>query len=362
MSRQPLYPRINIRIPQELILKQNRLAAIIGTKVLSGASKAGFALAGLSIAIGAAPQAMAANADSYPERTISWIVPFPPGGAMDAIARVLSDSMSQDLGQSIVVENKPGAGGNIGATQVARAKPDGYTIMIAANGMAVNPFLYSNLKYDPIKDFEPISLLAAVPNILVTQASRTDVNSLEDVIRQAKEKPGDFTYASAGVGTSIHLAGALFTYTGKLDMLHIPYKGSGPAVSDLMGGQVDYMFDSITSAKPYIETGKLKALAITTKTRSSVLPDLPTVAESGMEGYELTPWFATFAPAGTPPEIIAKLNQSMLKAMETDRVKQIFATIGAEKIGSTPEELRSYMADETAKWKKVIAETGISID
>lgn len=325
--------------------------------------KAGFAVAGLALALGGATSAAAADAAAdYPQRTISWVVPFPPGGAMDAIARVLSESMSQDLGQSIVVENKPGAGGNIGANYVAKAKPDGYTIMIAANGMAVNPFLYSSLNYDPIKDFEPISLLAAVPNILVTQAERTDVNSLEDVIKQVKANPGKYTYASAGVGTSIHLAGALFTYTGGLDMLHVPYKGSGPAVTDLVGGQVDYMFDSITSAKPHIEAGKLKALAVTTKERSSTLPDLPTVAESGMDGYELTPWFATFAPAGTPPEIIEKLHGSMMKAMQSDRVKQIFATIGAEHIGSTPQELADYVAAEAAKWEKIIKGTGMSID
>lgn len=281
---------------------------------------------------------------------------------MDAIARVLSEDMSKELGQSIVVENKPGAGGNIGANYVSKAKADGYTIMIAANGMAVNPFLYTSLNYDPIKDFEPISLLAAVPNILVTQADRSDVNSLEDVIRQAKEKPGHYTYASAGVGTSIHLAGALFTYTGNLDMLHIPYRGSGPAVADLMGGQVDYMFDSITSAKPHIESGKLKAIAVTTAERSSTLPELPTVAESGMPGYELTPWFATFAPAGTPPEIIEKLHGAMIRAMDSERVKEIFATIGAEYIGSSPEELASYLAAETEKWGKIIEETGLTVE
>jgi len=308
------------------------------------------------LALGAAP----AQAQTYPERPINWIVPFPPGGAMDAIARVVGETMSKDLGQSIVVENKPGAGGNIGASYVAKAKPDGYTIMIVANGMAVNPSLYKTLHYDPIKDFEPISLLAAVPNILVTQSTRKDVNSLQDVITQVKANPGQYTYASAGVGTSIHLAGALFTYMGKLDMLHVPYKGSGPAVSDLLGGQVDYMFDSITSAKPHIDAGKLKALAITTAKRSSALPDVPTVAESGIEGYELTPWFATFAPAGTPPEIIQTLNSSMLKAMKSEKVQQIFAGIGAEEIGSSPEELKTYLADETAKWSKIIKETGIS--
>ncbi|HLV28326.1 MAG TPA: tripartite tricarboxylate transporter substrate binding protein [Burkholderiaceae bacterium] len=338
----------------------NRLS--IGTRFSAVIKHSGLALAALAITLSSGSAVAADAADNYPERPISWIVPFPPGGAMDVIARVLSETMSQDLGQSIVVENKPGAGGNIGANYVVKAKPDGYTIMIAANGMAVNPFLYSRLTYDPIKDFEPISLLAAVPNILVTQADRKDVNSLEDVIRQVKEKPGHYTYASAGVGTSIHLAGALFTYTGDLDMLHVPYKGSGPAVADLIGGQVDYMFDSITSAKPHIESGKLKALAVTTKKRSSTLPDLPTVAESGMADYELTPWFATFAPAGTPPEIIEKLNRSMIKAMDTERVRQIFASIGAEYIGSTPEELATYLAAETEKWNKIIQETGISVD
>lgn len=303
---------------------------------------------------------LAAQADDYPSRPVTWTVPFPPGGAMDVIARVLGETMAEDLGQPFIIENKPGAGGNIGAAQVAKAKPDGYNIMIVANGMAVNPSLYPKLHYDPQADFEPISLLAAVPNILVTQADREDVNTLQDVIDQAKAEPGYYTYASAGVGTSIHLAGALFTYMGELDMLHIPYRGSGPAVADLLGGQVDYMFDSITSSKPHIDSGLLKAVAITTTTRSQSMPDLPTVAESGIEGYELTPWFGTFAPAGTSPEIIETLHAAMIKAMNTERVQNVFASIGAETIGSTPEELRDYLAAETEKWEKVISETGIS--
>jgi len=324
--------------------------------------KMGCVSAVLALALNSAPSMANSSVSNYPDRAITWVVPFPPGGAMDAIARVLSRTMSQELGQNIIVENKPGAGGNIGASYVAKAKPDGYTIMIVANGMAVNPALYRNMTYSPIKDFQPISLLAAVPNILVTQASRSDVNSLNDVIRQVKENPGKYSYASAGVGTSIHLAAALFTYTGKLDMLHVPYKGSGPAVTDLMSGQVDYMFDSISSAKPHIESGKLKALAVTTPKRSSTLPNLPTVAESGMTGYELTPWFATFAPVGTPSGIIDKLNGAMIKAMNTEQVKKTFAAIGAEYIGSTPQELASYLAQETEKWKKIISETGISVD
>lgn len=322
----------------------------------------GVVAAGLALVMQSFPSLAKSPADNYPDRAITWVVPFPPGGAMDAIARVLGRTMSQELGQSIVIENKPGAGGNIGASYVAKAKPDGYTIMIVANGMAVNPSLYRKMSYDPIKDFEPISLLAAVPNILVTQAGRSDVNSLNDVMTQVKNQPGRYSYASAGVGTSIHLAGALFTYMGKLDMLHVPYKGSGPAVTDLISGQVDYMFDSITSAKPHIESGKLKALAVTTPKRSSTLPNLPTVAESGMAGYELTPWFATFAPAGTPADIIEKLNRAMIQAMNTDQVQKTFASIGAEYIGSSPQELKKYLGEETAKWQKIISETGISVD
>lgn len=297
---------------------------------------------------------------AYPERPISWVVPFPPGGAIDAISRTLAETMSKNLGQPIVVENKPGAGGNIGAAYVAGAKPDGYTIMIFANGMAVNPSLYKKIGYDPIADFEPVSLLADVPNILVTQASRKDVNSIKDVMEQASANPGKYTYASAGVGTSIFLAGALFTYMGKLDMLHVPYKGSGPAISDLLGGQVDYMFDSITSSKPHIDSGKLKALAITTSKRSSALPNVPTVAESGLTGYELRPWFATFVPAGTPPDVIKTLHTAMLEALEADKVKTTFSTIGAEKIGSSPEELKAYLKQETEKWTEILSETGIS--
>lgn len=279
---------------------------------------------------------------------------------MDTISRALSQPMSEELGQTIVVQNKPGAGGNIGIDFVAKSAPDGYTIVIVANGMAVNPALYKNMSFDPMKDFEPISLLAGVPNILVTQADRTDVNSMQDVIDQVKANPGKYSYASAGVGTSIHLAGALFTYEGQLDMLHVPYKGSKPAVIDLIGGRVDYMFDSISSAKPHIDSGRLKALAVSTPKRSSTMPDLPTVAESGLPGYELTPWFGTFAPAGTPRPIIEKLHGAMIRALNTDKVKETFAAIGAEYIGSTPEELGEYLAQETTKWKRIVVETNIA--
>lgn len=312
-------------------------------------------------AAGALLGAAAAAHAEYPERPITWVVPFPPGGAMDNIARTLGEAMGRQLNTSFVVENRAGAGGNIGAAMVARAKPDGYTIMIAANGMAVNPALYDNLNYDPQADFAPISLLAIVPNVLVTNPQRIDSNSVADVIAKAKEQPGHYTFASAGVGTSIHLAGELFVSMAGIDMLHVPYKGSGPAVADLLGGQVDYMFDSVTSAKPHIMSGKLKALAVTTAKRSSALPDVPTVAEAGLPGYELTPWFAAFAPAGTPPEIVAKLNAAMRQALGDAKVKTTLDTIGAEPIGGTPEELKTYLAKETVQGKKLVQERNIKL-
>ena len=316
------------------------------------------ACAGLAMLAGAT----AARADGYPERPVKWIVPFPPGGAMDSIARTLGESMGKQLNTSFIVENRAGAGGNIGAASVARAKPDGYTILIVANGMAVNPALYADLNYDPIKDFAPISLLAVVPNVLVTNPARTSANSVQDVIAKAKAQPNHYTYASAGVGTSIHLAGELFLSMANVEMLHVPYKGSGPAIADLLGGQVDYMFDSITSAKPHIEAGKLRALGVTTRKRSAALPDVPTIAESGLPGYELMPWFAAFAPAGTPPEVVTKLNAAMRQALADPKVRATLDSIGAESIGGSPEELRDHLGRETAQWKTLVKERGIKIN
>ena len=306
--------------------------------------------------------ASAALADGYPDRPVKWIVPFPPGGAMDSIARTLGESMGKQLNTSVIVENRAGAGGNIGAASVARAKPDGYTILIVANGMAVNPALYADLNYDPIKDFAPISLLAVVPNVLVTNPARTGATSVQDVIAKAKARPGHYTYASAGVGTSIHLAGELFVSMTGVDMLHVPYKGSGPAVADSLGGQVDYMFDSITSAKPHVVSGKLRALAVTTAKRSAALPDVPTLREAGVPGYELMPWFAAFAPAGTPPEVVARLNEAMRNALVEPKVKATLDSIGAESIGSSPDALRDHLAKETTQWKTLVKERNIKIN
>ncbi len=318
------------------------------------------AVAGLLSALMAAPALAQTNA--YPSRPIKWIVPFPPGGAMDNIARTLGEQMGRKFGQPLVIENRAGAGGNIGAEAVAKAAPDGYTLMIVANGMAVNKFLYGKLNFDPVKSFAPVSLIAVVPNVLVTNAARSRATTVKEVIAQAAAAPGQVTYASAGNGTSIHLAGELFASMAKVDMLHVPYKGSGPAVTDLIGGQVDYMFDSITSAMPHIQSGKLRPIAVTTIRRSAALPGVPTIAEAGLPGYELSPWFAVYMPAGTPAAIVTKVNSALVDAMKTPDAKARFAAIGAEPIGSTPQQLATHLDAEMAKWGAIIQARGIKAE
>ncbi len=316
--------------------------------------------AALAVSLSAVMQAAPVHAQEWPSKPVRWVVPFPPGGAMDAIARALGDKAGKSLGQTFVIENKPGAGGNIGADLVARAPGDGYTMMITSIGMATNKYLYKQLSYDPIKDFAPVMLVAVVPNVLVTNATLPDVKNVSDIIAAAKAQPGKLTYASAGTGTSIHLAGEMFVSMAKVDMLHVPYKGSGPAVSDLLGGQVNTMFDSITSAKPHIESGKLRALGVTTAKRSSALPNVPTIAQAGLPGYEVSPWFAVFMPASTPKPIINKLNAALREAMNDPDIKKKFETIGAEAIGSTPEALATHLNTEVARWGKLIAERKIT--
>lgn len=299
---------------------------------------------------------------NWPSRPIKWVVPFPPGGAMDAIARTLGDQAARELGQPFVIENRPGAGGNVGADYVAKQPGDGYTIMITSIGMATNPALYAKLSYDPVKDFAPISLLAVVPNVLVVNAAKSADKSVKDVLAHARREPGKLTYASAGNGTSIHLAGEMFAALAGVQLLHVPYKGSGPAVTDMLGGQVDLMFDSITSARPHIQSGKLRALGVTTARRSSALPDVPTIAEVGVPGYEVSPWFAVFAPAGTPAAVLARLNQVLNSAMKQPDTLKKLAGVGAEPIGSTPQELATHLSQELDRWGRLIKERNIRLD
>ena len=306
--------------------------------------------------------AMAQVEAKWPTKSVKWVVPFPPGGAMDVIARTLGDRLAQDLGQPFVIENRPGAGGNIGADFVAKQPADGHTIMITSIGMATNKALYVKLSYDPVKDFAPVSLLAVVPNVLVVNTARSADKSVQDVLAHARRDPGKLTYASAGNGTSIHLAGEVFASMAKLQLLHIPYKGSGPAVTDMLGGQVDLMFDSITSARPHILSGKLQALGVTSARRSSALPDVATIAEAGIPGYEVSPWFAVFAPAGTPGGVVAKLNKALVAAMRQPEILKKIESVGAEPIGSTPQALAEHLNKELVRWGALIKEREIRLD
>jgi tripartite-type tricarboxylate transporter receptor subunit TctC len=322
----------------------------------------GRAVRGCILAIAATFGAEGPALAAYPEKAIRWIVPFPPGGAMDAIARSVGEQLQRRFNQTVVIENKPGAGGNLGVDLVAKAPADGYTMVITSIGMATNRHLYAKLSYDPIKDFAPVSQLAVVPNVLVVNPTRVAAKSVTELIAAAKASPGKLTYASAGNGTSIHLAGELFASMAGVDILHVPYRGSGPAVSDLIGGQVDMMFDSISSARPHVQSGKLRALGLTTGKRSPSLPEVPTIAESGVKGYELVPWFGVFMPAGTPKEVVQTMHRAIVEAMQTTDVKARFYVIGADVVGSTPEAFGAALAAESAKWERIVRERNIRAD
>ncbi|ARU04470.1 LacI family transcriptional regulator [Comamonas serinivorans] len=308
------------------------------------------------------PAAQAQPAAAWPSKPVKWVVPFPPGGAMDVMARTLAERLGRDLGQPFVVENRPGAGGNLGAEYVAKQPADGHTLLITSIGMATNPALYARLAYDPVKDFAPVSLLAVVPNVLVVQATPETDKSVRELIARARRSPGKLTYASAGNGTSIHLAGEVFASMTGVELLHVPYKGSGPAIADLLGGQVDLMFDSITSARSHIQAGKLRALGLTTSRRSATLPGVPTMAEAGVPGYEVSPWFAVFAPAGTPAEVVARLNGALVAALKQPDTLRKLEGIGAEPIGSTPQQLATHLSQELARWGRLIQDRHIRLD
>jgi tripartite-type tricarboxylate transporter receptor subunit TctC len=314
-----------------------------------------------AVALGSA-FAVAPAAAAYPDKPVRWIVPFPPGGAMDGIARVLGETMAQRFGQPVVIENRPGAGGNIGVDLAAKAPADGHTMVITSIGMVTNAHLYKRLTYDPVRDFAPVAQLAVVPNMLVVHPDKVKARNVKDLIAEARAQPGKLTFASAGNGTSIHLAGELFTSMTGVEIQHVPYRGSGPAVADLLGGHVHMMFDSIASGRPHVQTGKLAALAVTTPRRSAAMPDLPTVAEAGVPGYDLTPWFGVFMPAATPPAVVEAMNRFLLEAMEQPAVKARFAQLGAEPIGGSPADFAAVLERESAQWSRLIKERGLSAD
>ena len=305
---------------------------------------------------------------AWPTRPVRIVVPFPAGGTTDILARAIAAELSRDLGQQFIVDNRPGAGGNTGSDVVAKSPPDGYNLVMATVGThAINPSLYPKMPYDAVKDFAPITLVAGVPNVLVMNpafAERNKINNVTDFIRYLKANPGKVNMASSGNGTSIHLSGELFkTMTGTF-MLHFPYRGSGPALLDLMGGTMDVMFDNLPSSMASIKGGKLKAIAVTSLQRSAALPDVPTIDETGgaVKGFEASSWFGLLAPAGTPVAIIDKVQQSAARSLKTDAMKERLLQQGAVASGITPAQFATYIASETKKWAAVVKASGAKVD
>jgi tripartite-type tricarboxylate transporter receptor subunit TctC len=311
----------------------------------------------------------AAAQGSWPTKPVRIVVPFAPGGTTDILARAIAPELSKAFGQQFIVDNRAGAGGNVGAEIVAKAPNDGYTLLMGTVGThGINRALYPKLPFDPIKDFAPITLVAAVPNVMEMNADKAkelNINSVADFVKYAKANPGKLNMASSGSGTSIHLAGELFkTMTGSF-MTHIPYRGSGPALLDLVGGNADVMFDNLPSSMQQIKGGKLKALAVTSAKRSPALPDVPTVEEAGgpsLKGYEASSWFGLLAPAGTPPEIVNRIQQEVAKSLGTAAIKEKMLAQGAIPSGNPPAEFAKFIDSEHAKWAKVVKASGAKVD
>ena len=318
------------------------------------------ALAGLaSVVLATSALAQAA----YPARPVRIIVPFAAGGTTDIFARLIGEKLSQQLGQQFVVENRGGAGGNIGSDAVAKAEPDGYTLLMGTVGThAINPSLYARMPFDPLTDFAPVAFAAGVPNLMVVNPKNVKATNVQEFIAEAKAASKKFTMASSGNGTSIHLSGEMFKGATGVDMAHVPYRGSGPAINDLVGGQVDVMFDNLPSCIEQVRAGNLRALAVTSSTRSAALPNAPTLAESGLPGFDATSWFALFAPKGTPVAITAKLNEETRKALDTPELKKRFADLGGEIRPMSPEELMAYVRAEHAKWSAAVKASGARLE
>jgi tripartite-type tricarboxylate transporter receptor subunit TctC len=307
----------------------------------------------------AALPARVSLAQTYPNRFVRLIVPFPPGGGTDAIARVISAKLSEMWGHQLVVENRGGGATNIGTEAVARAEPDGYTLLLQSMPLAVNRFLFATLPYDAIADLTPVSLICDYPNIMAVPVS-SPARSVAEFIANAKQHPGKVSFASSGHGTSVHLSGELFKRLAGVDILHVPYRGAGPALNDLIPGRVDVMFNNIGAVLPLIQGGKLRGLAVTTLKRSAAIPELPTVDQEGVRGFDVSSWYALFAPARTPPDVIRKLNADVVAAVNDAMIRQRLEQLGVTPIGSTPQELAAHLKSEMDKWGPVIKTAGIS--
>ena len=303
-----------------------------------------------------------AYAQAYPSRPIHLVVPFPAGGPTDVIARAIGQKLSDAVGQPVVIDNKPGAGGAIGSEAVARSAPDGYTILIGTNSThSIGPILNPKTPYNVERDFAPVSLVATAPNVLIV-SPKLPVNNVRELIALAKAQPGKLNYATSGVGTIVHLSSVLFASMAGIDIVHVPYKGVTQALPDIMSGQIALMFDNIVGVLPRVKAGQEKAIAVTSLKRSSLAPSIPTVAESGLPGYESVSYFGIFAPAGTPKAVVAKLSQDLAQVLKRPDLKELLATQGAEAEGSDPAKLAALVRSDTAKWEKVIKAAGVKIE
>lgn len=309
----------------------------------------------------AAPSIVRAQ-DAFPSRPIKFIVPYTPAGATDNISRIIGARMSELAGQQVIIENRAGGGGTIGTEAIAKATPDGYTIgLVTVSMFCMAPSLYATLPYDPVKGFSPMAGMAVWPNMLVVN-NDVPAKTVPELIALLKSKPGKLNMASSGSGTTIHLAGEMFKQMTGTDMVHVPYKGSAPAVTDLLGNQIGIMFDNMPSAIQHVRSGKLVPIAVTTAKRSPELPNVPTIAEAGVPGYEATSWFGMFAPAGTPAPVLAKLNSALVKVLNQADVKKKINEQGAETYSETPEQFAAFIQAESVKWGKVVKESGASLD
>ncbi len=298
----------------------------------------------------------------YPSKPIKLVVPFPPGGPLDTIGRAIAQRLTQTWGQAVVVENKPGAGGNIGADAVAKSAPDGYTILMGAlSTHAVNPSLYPNMPYDAVKDFAPITLVATTPNVLVVNPS-LPVASAQAFIAYAKANPGKLNFGSGSTGSAGHLAGELFNVETAAAMVHVPFKGGAPATQALLAGDTQLMFDNLANAMPHVKAGKLRALAVTTAERSKLAPELPTMAEAGVAGFDISTWFGLFAPAGTPRDIVQKWNAEVVKILDSPEMRERLAAQGAEAAPTSPERFAAFVASEARKYARIVKLSGAKVD
>jgi tripartite-type tricarboxylate transporter receptor subunit TctC len=296
---------------------------------------------------------LSAAAQSYPSQPIRLIAPFPPGGSVDIMARLIADPLAQQLNGKIVIDNRTGASGNIGMEAAARAKPDGYTVVLNTIPLATNQALFDKLSWDPVKDFAPIGMVATAPHVLVVPA-KVNANKVEDLVKMAKASPGRLNYASAGVGTTFHLCAEMFKDSTGTFILHVPYRGGGPALLDTLAGQVDMSFPTLSAALPHVKAGRLRALAVTDTKRSDLLPDVPTMQQAGVKDFQFTQWLALLAPAGTPKEVVAHLNEGLRRTLFSNEVRDKFAQQGFDAFASTPEEAGKFIAAEVQRFGKLI--------